>query len=538
MNLSRSKFSTVFIFFSVLLNAFAPLAEARTAAVRVTVSPTVAIVITGSTQQLTAQVTGTTNRKVIWSVNDIVGGNSTVGTVSISGLYTAPPTVPEGAQVVVKATSRANRSVSGASTITIQNPLPTVTVTVSPPSANVALGATQQFAASVAGTNNQAVVWSVNSVNGGTAQTGMISANGLYAAPNQSFSGTITVAATSQANPNAKGTATVNLISVTPTASAHRFLNQATFGANPALKARVELIGYEAFLSELFAAPESVYPNISQATRAQTIDRFWTNMFKGDDQLRQRAVYALSQIWVESFNKNSEPNMILPWLRILSKNAFGNYRTLMREMTLDASMGHYLDLANSNKPDGTNAANENYPRELMQLFSIGLYKLNADGSFQLDANNRPISVYSQSDVRGLALALTGWTYPTAPGQTPQQNNNNYYPGAMEARQINHDTTAKTFLGQTLPANQTIQQDLDGALDVIFNHPNTAPFVATRLIRAFVTSNPSPAYVARISAVFDNNGAGARGDLKAVIRAILLDAECARQCSTRLRRFAL
>jgi len=525
MNFRRFKTSACFALFSVLLNIFAPAATANALVVRVVVSPTSATVNTGATQQITATVTGTNNRKVTWTVNNIEGGNAQFGTVSISGLYTAPAIVPANPVVSVKATSRASRGVSATSVITIQSAAPPITVSVAPSSVTLQLNAAQQFAATVTGSANQAVVWKVNNVAGGNAQTGTISTGGFYSAPNAQFAGAITISATSVANNTSQGAATVNLtVPPTQTASASRFLNQTTFGVTPALKTHVGQIGFNAFLDEQFALPESTYPNPLTATTQQTVDRFWVNMFKGNDQLRQRTVYALSQIWVESFNKNSEPEMMIPWLRILSKNAFGNYGTLMREVTLDASMGHYLDLVNSNKPTANGGANENYARELMQLFTIGLYKMNMDGSYQLDANNRPIPVYSQADVRQLALALTGWTYPTTPGQTPGGNNGSYYPGEMEPRQQNHDTTAKTILGQNLPAGQTIQQDLDGALNIIFNHPNVAPFVSTRLIRAFVTSNPSPAYIQRISAVFENNGAGVRGDLKAVIRAILLDAE--------------
>jgi uncharacterized protein (DUF1800 family) len=402
-----------------------------------------------------------------------------------------------------------------------------VKVVVSPTSATLTIGETRQFTAKVGGPGTRIVVWSVNGVTGGNAQTGTISTAGVYTAPaTVPANPNVQVRATSAVDSAAFSNAAVTITQTSPQmVSTGRFLRQTTFGTTPALMTHVQQIGFNAYLDEQFATPESVYPNPLTATRAQMIDRFWINAFKGDDQLRQRVVYALSQIWVVSLNKNNEPEQMIPWLNILSRNAFGNYRTLMKEVTLDASMGHYLDLVNSNKPSGGSGANENYARELMQLFTIGLYKLNADGSLQLDGNSQPIPAYTQTDVRQLALALTGWTYPTTPGQMPSPGNNgSYYMGAMEPRQNNHDTTAKSFLGQNLPANQTIQKDLDDSLDVIFNHPNVAPFVAARLIRALVTSNPSPAYIARISAVFENNGQGVRGDLKSVVRAILMDAE--------------
>jgi len=193
-------------------------------------------------------------------------------------------------------------------------------------------------------------------------------------------------------------------------------------------------------------------------------------------------------------------------------------------MTLSSSMGMYLDLANSMKPGAGVGANENYPRELMQLFTIGIWQLNPDGTLQTDAQGNFIPTYTQTDVQQLARALTGWTYPTPPGKPATGSNYNYAPGVMEPRPALHDQTQKTILGQNLSANQTITQDLDGALDIVFNHPNVGPFVATRLIRALVTSNPSQSYVARITAVFNDNGQGVRGDLQAVVRAILLDAE--------------
>jgi len=168
----------------------------------------------------------------------------------------------------------------------------------------------------------------------------------------------------------------------------------------------------------------------------------------------------------------------------------------------------------------------------MQLFTIGLWRLNPDGSQQTDAQGNPIPTYTQTDVQQLARALTGWTYPTPPGKTPTSAGNYaYYPGVMEPRPALHDTTQKTFLGGVLPPNQTITQDLDGALDIVFNHPNVGPFIGRQLIQHLVTSNPSPGYVMRVAQAFNNNGQGVRGDLKAVVRAILLDPEARQDTAT-------
>jgi len=179
-------------------------------------------------------------------------------------------------------------------------------------------------------------------------------------------------------------------------------------------------------------------------------------------------------------------------------------------------MGKYLDLARSTKPTSTGGANENYPRELLQLFSIGLYRLNLDGSQQLDGTGQPIPAYDQTTVQQVALAMTGWNYIN--------NDWENFTGPMVPNDANHDMRAKSFLGCNLPANQTTRQDMNAALDCIHAHPNVAPFISIRLIRALVKSNPSPAYVTRVSNVFNNNGSGVKGDLKAVVRAILLDAE--------------
>lgn len=489
--------------------------------VAVNISPASASVQTAATQQFTATVTGSANTAVTWQVNGVTGGNSTVGTISNAGLYTAPAAVPAG-NVVVTAISQADNTKSASATVTVTTPPVPVVISISPTSASLAVNATQQFTATVTGSPNTAVTWQVNNVDGGNATFGTISSNGLYTAPSAIPAGTITVTAVSVANTAKKANATVTILD-TQAIAVGRFLEQATFGPTPQLTAYVKQVGIQQYLNEQFAAPESIFPNGNAMSTGELRDRLYFNFATGQDQLRQRTVHALSEIVVISSNKNYYANMLHPWLQILSKNAFGNYKTLLKEITLDASMGNFLDMVNSTKPGVNGGANENYARELMQLFSIGLYKLNQDGSLQLDANNKPIPTYNQTDVRQLALALTGWTFNTANG-TPQYPNPNYYPGPMVPLPNYHDTSSKTFLGQTIPANQTMQKDIDDVIDIVFNHPNVAPFICTRLIRAFVTSNPSPAYIARVSAVFNDNGLNVRGDLKAVITAILLDPE--------------
>lgn len=429
-------------------------------------------------------------------------------------------------------TATGTASQTGAVSITVANPGPNavspayalsvysnLSVSINPASANLATGSIANFKATVNGSANQLVNWSV----AGSPAAGTIDSSGNYTAPGAvPTGGTATIYATAAADGVTKESAQVFLTD--PLAVSYgRFLEQASYGPTPTLLAHVKQIGIAGYLDEQFALPESAWPNPTDSTTvAQAIDAFFANAFNGKDQLRQRVIGALSEIFVESLEKNTNGNEVVPWLQLLSRNAFGNYQTLLKEITLDASMGNYLDLANSGVGGG--AANENFPREVMQLFSLGVNLLNPDGSLQTDSSGQPIPTYTQADVRAMAKALTGWTYSNAGGASGAGGNYNYYPGPMIPAPGAHNTTAKTLLGQVIPANQTIQQDLNSAIGIIFNHPNLGPFVATRLIRALVTSNPSPAYISRVAEVFNGASANARGDMQATLKAILLDPE--------------
>jgi hypothetical protein len=447
-------------------------------------------------------------------------------TETATAAATRTPTLTPAETRTITATAITATAITGTRTATrTVTPRPTATaaikVGVSPAGLVLLTGATQQFQAAVTGTTDQTVTWTVNGTPGGNAAVGTITAAGLFTAPAAlPTGGTVTIAAASAVNPAVSGSASV-AIEDPLTITYGRFLDQATFGQSPASMAHVAQVGIPAFLAEQFAMPESPWPPLDTQQDADVLDAFFANALGGADQLRQRVVFALSELLVESREKNTNPDELIPWLQLLSRNAFGNYRTLLRELTLDASMGTYLDLVNSGV---SGAANENYPREVMQLFSIGLYQLNTDGSVQVDGQGAPIPTYTQTDVQQLAKALTGWTYPDATGAAPKSPRWNYYPGPMQPVAAYHNKTAKTILGRALPANQTAQQDLDGAIDILFQHPNVGPFLAVRLIRALVTSNPSPAYVSRVAAAFDGTGGGTRGDMQAMIRAVLLDPE--------------
>lgn len=306
--------------------------------------------------------------------------------------------------------------------------------------------------------------------------------------------------------------------------SAH-FLEQATFGPTAADVAFVQANGAGAWLQQQFDAAESAIPDGLNGSGVR--HQLFLNMANSNDQLRQRMMFALSQVIVISANKTGSGAELTPWVRLLSQNAFGNYRTLLREVTVSPTMGKFLDMAYSRRASSTSSPNENYPRELLQLFSVGLWELNQNGTLKLDGAGQSIPSYTQDHIREFARALTGWTFPTMPGATASNSNPQYFVGEMLPRVNTHDAGAKTlFGGVVLPAGQSTAADMESVIDNIFNHPNVPPFVSTRLIRSLVTSNPSAAYIGRVASIFANNGQGVRGDLRAVLTAILTDPEAA------------
>jgi uncharacterized protein (DUF1800 family) len=310
-------------------------------------------------------------------------------------------------------------------------------------------------------------------------------------------------------------------------AAAARFLEQASWGPTPASIAQVQQRGFSAYIDDQLVAPLSSIPDVPpDASGREPVgpvqQQFFVNALTGADQLRQRVAFALSQIWVVSTLKLNTADQIVPYLRLLQADAFENYSKIMYDVTLSPSMGHYLDMVNNDKPAGGREANENYARELLQLFTIGLNELNDDGSLQLNSG-QPIPTYDQSVIQGFARAFTGWTYAPKPGATPANHNPPYFAAPMVAVNSLHDTTAKTLLdGFVLPggSSHTAQMDLNDALANVFNHHNVAPFISKQLIQHLVAGNPSPAYISRVVAAWRGSG----GDMRAVIKAILLDSE--------------
>lgn len=322
------------------------------------------------------------------------------------------------------------------------------------------------------------------------------------------------------------------------TLDAFVFLNQATFGATLTAAEEASDIGFSTWIDEETAKPPSLQlpylrslprPVILAELHADRVDIWFRNVVDGPDQLRQRVAFALSEILVVSQQGAliDAPYSVADYYDKLVVNAFGNYRDLLETVTLHPAMGVYLSMLGNRKPDPASSIrpDENYARELMQLFSIGLVQLNGDGTVRTDALGQPIPTYDQAVIEGFAHVFTGWNYAGAPSFDLAFRNDNNQTVPMQHYPEFHDTGEKRLLnGAMIPAGQTGDQDLDVALDNIFNHPNVGPFLAIRLIQRLVTSNPSPGYVARVAAVFNDNGSGVRGDLGAVVRAILLDTE--------------
>ncbi len=350
-----------------------------------------------------------------------------------------------------------------------------------------------------------------------------------------------------------------------------RFLEQTTFGPNAALDSRIRRIGLRTWLSEQFEAPypslSNPYPNhpLRSGAIPSTCDGgaddvpancnrdtytmyqpqiwFFKEALYGEAQLRHRVAWALAQLWVTAAPEVQQGRHMVEYHKVLSGNAFGNYRDLMKQMTLNPAMGGYLDMVISSR----NSPNENYARELMQLFTIGLFELNPDGTQQRTEDGSPIETYDQEGVNNLTKVLTGWQFcGTIAGCTVPAGAVNYIDPMLINAGVNtlsnnrHDLTAKTLLNYPGSTTTNIaactncaslaniatyaNNSMDQALDNIFHHPNVGPFVSKILIQHLVTSDPTPAYVARVAAKFNDNGLSVRGDMKAVVKAILLDPE--------------
>ena len=335
---------------------------------------------------------------------------------------------------------------------------------------------------------------------------GVWSAPTTYACAASATTATTTTTTTTTPPSTAVPTFTAPAVDAAEVAAA-RLLEQATFGPTAAEITRARQLGAATWIDGQLAMPATVFPEGGESPEPVR-EAWFSAMGNAPDQLRQRMVFALSQILVVSTQKNAAGSELSPWLQTLSRNAFGQYGTLLREMALNPAMGKYLALGHSRAP----TPNEDFAREVLQLFSIGLVELNLDGSPRLDAQGKTIATYDQARIAEFARALSGWGF--AHGFEDMS-------APLVAREQYHDRGAKTLLnGVVLPAGQTAAQDFEAVMQHLMAHPNVAPFVSLRLIRHFVTSNPSRAYVQRVATVFRQT----QGNLAATLRALLLDPE--------------
>jgi uncharacterized protein (DUF1800 family) len=316
------------------------------------------------------------------------------------------------------------------------------------------------------------------------------------------------------------------------TAAAARLLMQGTMGTTlPDLSSAASESYSTWFNAQAAAVPSLELPLVTTTLNADRLSAWWYNAVNGQDQLRQRMAFALSEIFVVSNNNNAIGNhaqALATYYDLLTTNALGNFHTLLGAVATSPVMGEYLTYFRNELPNPATGvqADENFAREVMQLFTIGLWQLNPDGTQKLDNSGSPIPTYAQADVTNLADVFTGWSSHQATGQSASAGwGGNDLLDPMTCYPAHHDTSAKTIVGGvSIPAGGTCQTELVIALNTLFNHPNTGPFISKQLIQRLVTSNPSPAYVARVAAVFANDGQGVRGDLLAVAQAILTDPE--------------
>jgi uncharacterized protein (DUF1800 family) len=469
---------------------------------------------------------------VAWSVNGVVGGTATTGMISTSGLYTAPEFPPVPNKITISIADSTTPSIKASVPVLLDNPVPQVfsisplqfpvgafTLTIN--GAHFATDAIVLFGTTALTTTRTSSTQLTATGSATAAQEGNVSVTVKNPDPGSATSGPV-MAFVLGGSPIVSQSAAV------------RFLEQSTFGPTPELVTQVQQTGFDPFLQGQFAAAVSTYPaplaTDTNLTKVQ--NQFFLNGVNDADQLRQRIAFALNEIWVVGENKVNDPTGYTNYMQALTNDALGNYYDVMTDVTLTPAMGHWLDMVNNDKPATGQHANENYARELMQLFTVGLSQLNPDGTQMLDGSGNPIPTYTQNDVMALGRSFTGWTYPTMAGATLVKHNPSYYGGPMVPFESNHDSGAKTFLGQSVSAGQSAEQELANVLTIIFNNPNLPPFVCQQLIEKLVTSNPSPAYVARVTAAFTSGkfqsyGSGKRGDMQAVAAAILLDDEARR-----------
>ena len=499
--------------------------------VQVQVTPDKRTVRCGGTLTFSAKVSNTADKVVQWQVNGQNGGAADVGTIDSNGVYTAPSVLPASTSLTITAISHADPTVSASVGLTLENAIAVLTSVNPNPIAPGAVSLTLTGSGFAQGAT---VVVAGTTLTPTSVTTTQITATGNITMPLGR------IAAVKVVNPGAGGEAS-NAIAVPVRVAneqmaykdAVRFLEMASWGATPSAVANLQSMGRDAWLAAQFQTPASVWPDPNSENEgvSRLQDAFFTIAMTGPDQLRQRVAFGLGSILVASAIKDTKFEAMVSYQRLLGNDAFGTFRALLGDITLNPAMGWFLDMVNNDKANPTKgtAANENYAREVMQLFTVG--------EVQLDGTGVPLSgnppEYSQATVTDMAKVFTGWTYAPAPGFASHWKNDPYFFAPMVAFEDHHDTTAKNI---SLPspcaiaAGGTAELDLNQALDCLTGQANVAPFISYRLIQRLVKSGPSPAYVGRVASVFTNSG----GDLKQVITAILTDTEAMTEGSGKLR----
>ena len=515
-----------------------------------------------NTITITPSVTGSQDTALNWTVNGVAGGNAQIGTISATGVYTAPAVVPNPNLVVVQATSVDNPNSVTIVNVQVLNPVP-ILLNAAPSTVNI--GSTSVVLSGGSFINGATVL-----ENGSPIPTQFNSSTQLTATVDPTVAGPFDLQVL---NPDPGASVSADVVEQVPGTpptplvlpqDASRFLMQATFGGSEADINHLSTIGYNAWFTEQFAIANTLHEPYAErqimlntqpacaptdATCNQKLflqtfgdsyfeQPFWSSTLTGKDALRKRVQFALSELFVVSSQDaivGQMPRGVANYYDMLGNDAFTNYRQLLQDVTLSPMMGIYLSILANDKGDATRDPDENYAREVMQLLTIGLNQLNPDGTPQLDGSGNPVPTYGLNDVVGMAKIFTGFSW-NMNGNTSDQAWSGYgaaYAGPgfgqdllpLTAYPSHHSTDEKDFLGVTVPAGSSDPNgDLKFALDTLFNHPNTPIFVSKQLIQHLVTSNPSPAYLQRVAAVFKDNGQGTRGDMKAVITAILMDDE--------------
>jgi len=459
----------------------------------------------GESTQLTPQLNGTsTTQPITWRTDS--------GSVTTDGTYIASSNVTASTTAHITASLTTSPSVTATLSLPIGRALPTL---ISSTPTQIEAGATT--ALTITGTHLSNL--SQLTINGHSQTFTKVSDTqiSVQAAMQAWDTGSMAIKGSmSGSDGGSTGTLqlTVKALPVSYDAAA-RFLQQAGYGATPASVQQVQQMGMSSWIDQQLKNPAYDYTSSAGVSYGQ----YYRNTQSLQYALRQRVSSALSQIYVVGGNAGCGATDCGPfWEALLENDAFGNARTLLKDVALSPLMGAFLNNANNAAYTGI-VPNQNFARELMQLMTIGTVQLNQDGTSVLDANGQLIPTYTQSNIADMANALSGWKYALSGSLGSQAQ----VPMVMDESW--HNQSAKNILpGVTLPAGQKGEVDLDAVIDTLFNHPNYGPFLSRRLIQHLVTSNPSPAYIARVAAVFADDGNGVRGNLGAVVKAVLLDKE--------------